>query len=131
MFVTKSNITNDVSSLKNNLEQVSDDIAITKKHLTQKVENLDRKLDKQVEISKSIQSKYLCNKFEGNVISGNTQVQFKLAGKSVGGSLSSGGMIALEGVNEIPDILDSGDVNWYLNLPLNLSLQLYSDYLKP
>ncbi|MFS7976902.1 hypothetical protein Hanom_Chr10g00897821 [Helianthus anomalus] len=63
--------------------------------------------------------------------SGNTQVKFKLAGKSVGGSLSFGGMIALEGVNEIPDILDSGDVNWYLNLPLNLSLQLYSDYLKP
>ncbi|KAL9995542.1 hypothetical protein Hdeb2414_s0009g00306451 [Helianthus debilis subsp. tardiflorus] len=158
MFVTKSNITNAVSSLKNNLEQVSDAIAAAKKHLTQRVENLDGKLDKQVEISKSIQSEvtdvrddlnqldynldslremvsgidgkimtleekqefarrgvqYLCNKFDGNMISSNTQVQFKLAGKSVGGSLSSGGMIALEGVKEIPDILDSRDVN---NLP--------------
>ncbi|KAF5818767.1 hypothetical protein HanXRQr2_Chr02g0069831 [Helianthus annuus] len=34
---------------------------------------------------------YLSNKFEGNMISGNTKVQFKFAGKSVGGSLSSGG----------------------------------------
>ncbi|XP_076915423.1 uncharacterized protein LOC143574769 [Bidens hawaiensis] len=125
MYVTKSNITNAVSNLKANLEQVSDAIAAAKKHLSQRVENLDGKVDKQVEISKSIKTEvndvkdnisqldysldalkdmvsgmdgkimtleekqefarrevqYLCNKFDG-------KDRFKLAGKSVGGSLS-------------------------------------------
>ncbi|KAI3822317.1 hypothetical protein L1987_09906 [Smallanthus sonchifolius] len=45
-----------------------------------------------------------------------TKDRFKLAGKSFGGYISSGGTIALEGVKEIPDILDPFDVN---NLPAN------------
>ncbi|KAK9079581.1 hypothetical protein SSX86_001254 [Deinandra increscens subsp. villosa] len=154
MYVTKSNITNAVSSLKNNLEQVSDAIATAKKHLTQRIENLDGKLDEQVEISKSVKNEvadvhdnlyqlgysldslkdmvagmdgkimsleqkqefarrgvqYLCNTFDGSMISGNTQDRYKLAGKSFGGYLSSGG-IDVEGVKEMPDILDSGDVD--------------------
>ncbi|KAI3687619.1 hypothetical protein L1987_81319 [Smallanthus sonchifolius] len=155
MYVTKSNITNAVSNLKNNLEQVSDAIAAAKKHLTQRIENLDGKMDEQVERSKLIRSEvtdvhdnlsqlgynldslkevlagmdgkmmtleekqdftrhgvqYLCNKFDGNMISHKTQDRFKLAGKSFGGYISSGGTIALEGVKEIPDILDPCDVN--------------------
>ncbi|XP_076956421.1 uncharacterized protein LOC143631592 [Bidens hawaiensis] len=56
MYVTKSNITNAISNLKTNLEQVSDAIAAAKKHLSQRVENLDGKVDKHVEISKSIKT---------------------------------------------------------------------------
>ncbi|XP_076896335.1 uncharacterized protein LOC143549289 [Bidens hawaiensis] len=57
MYATKSNITNAVSNLKTNLEQVSDAIAAAKKHLIHRVENIDAKVDKQAEISKSIKTK--------------------------------------------------------------------------
>ncbi|KVH90217.1 uncharacterized protein LOC112521313 [Cynara cardunculus var. scolymus] len=154
MYVTKHNMANAVSNLTNHLEQVSDALAAAKKHLTQRIENLDGKLDEQVEISKLIKNEvtdvrddlsqigydldslnrmvsglsgkiltleekqdmtnlgvwYLCNKADGHKISGKAQEQFKLAGKSFGGYLSSGGMLTLEGVKEIADNLDSGDV---------------------
>ncbi|XP_076956423.1 uncharacterized protein LOC143631594 [Bidens hawaiensis] len=56
VHVTKNNITNAVSNLKNNLEQVSDAVAAAKKHLSHRVENLDGKVDKQAEISESIKT---------------------------------------------------------------------------
>lgn len=155
MYVTKQNMTNAVSNLTKHLEQVSDALAAAKKHLTQRIENLDGKMDQQVEISKLIRSDvndvrddlsqigydldslnrmvsglngkimtleekqdltnmgvwYLCNKADGNKISGKAQEQFSLAGKSFAGYLTSGGMLNLEGVKEIADTLDSGDVN--------------------
>lgn len=56
MYVTKSNMANAVSNLTKNLEQVTDALAAAKRHLTQRIENLDGKLDDQVEISKLIKN---------------------------------------------------------------------------
>ncbi|XP_059633893.1 uncharacterized protein LOC132276478 [Cornus florida] len=56
MYVTKQNMANAVSNLTKHLEHVSDVLAATKKHLTQRIENLDGKLDEQVEISKLIRN---------------------------------------------------------------------------
>lgn len=154
MYVTKQNMTNAVSNLTKHLEQVSDAVAAAKKHLTQRIENLDGKMDQQVEISKLIRSEvndaredisqigydldslnqlvsglngkimtleekqdltnlgvwYLCNKADGNKMSGKAQEQFRLAGKSFAGYLtSSGGSLNLEGVKEIAETLDPED----------------------
>ncbi|KAK9052842.1 hypothetical protein SSX86_029472 [Deinandra increscens subsp. villosa] len=155
MYVTAKSMSTAVSNLTKHLDQVSDALAAAKKHLTQRIENLDGKVDQQVEISKLIRSEvcdvrgdlsqigydldslnqmvsglsgkmmtleekqdltnlgvwYLCNKAEGTKFSGKAQEQFKLAGKSFAGYLTSGGMLNLEGVKEIADNLDSGDVN--------------------
>ncbi|XP_058070781.1 uncharacterized protein LOC131219575 isoform X3 [Magnolia sinica] len=54
MFVTKKNMANAVASVSKQLEQVSAALASTKRHLTQRLENLDGKLDEQKEISKVI-----------------------------------------------------------------------------
>ncbi|KAG6495353.1 hypothetical protein ZIOFF_043156 [Zingiber officinale] len=54
MFVTKKNMANAVANVSKQLEQVSASLAATKRHLTQRLENLDGKLDEQQEISKSI-----------------------------------------------------------------------------
>ncbi|XP_072980311.1 uncharacterized protein [Typha angustifolia] len=54
MFVTKRNMANAVASVSQQLEQVSTALAATKRHLTQRLENLDGKLDEQREISKVI-----------------------------------------------------------------------------
>ncbi|KAK9107743.1 hypothetical protein Syun_023754 [Stephania yunnanensis] len=56
MYVTKRNMANAVSSMTKHLEQVSTALAATKKHLTQRLENLDGKLDEQKEISKIIKN---------------------------------------------------------------------------
>ncbi|KAL6579538.1 hypothetical protein OROMI_009754 [Orobanche minor] len=54
MFVTKNNMANAVASVSKQLENVSEALASTKKHLTKRLENLDWKLDEQREISKVI-----------------------------------------------------------------------------
>ncbi|KAF8399422.1 hypothetical protein HHK36_015287 [Tetracentron sinense] len=56
MYVTKHNMANVVSSMTKHLEQVSAALAATKRHLTQRLENLDGKLDEQKEISKLIKN---------------------------------------------------------------------------
>lgn len=56
MYVTKSNMANAVSNLTKHLQQVSEALAATKRHLTQRIENLDGKLDDQLEISKLIKT---------------------------------------------------------------------------
>ncbi|XP_010242370.1 PREDICTED: uncharacterized protein LOC104586743 [Nelumbo nucifera] len=56
MYVTKRNMANAVSSMTKHLEQVSSALAATKRHLTQRIENLDGKLDEQKEISKLIKN---------------------------------------------------------------------------
>lgn len=154
MYVTKQNMTNAVSNLTKHLEQVSDAVAAAKKHLTQRIENLDGKMDQQVEISKLIRSEvndaredisqigydldslnqlvsglngkimtleekqdltnlgvwYLCNKADGNKMSGKAQEQFRLAGKSFTGYRpSSAGSLNLEGVKYIAENLDPED----------------------
>ncbi|CAA0814760.1 Protein of unknown function (DUF1664 [Striga hermonthica] len=56
MFVTKSNMANAVATVSKQLENVSEALSSTKKHLTKRLENLDWKLDEQREISKLISS---------------------------------------------------------------------------
>ncbi|KAI8558184.1 hypothetical protein RHMOL_Rhmol04G0070000 [Rhododendron molle] len=54
MFVTKHNMANAVATVSKQLEHVSEALASTKRHLTKKLENLDWKLDEQMEISKLV-----------------------------------------------------------------------------
>lgn len=54
MYVTKHNMANAVASVSNQLENVSEALALTKRHLTKRLENLDWKVDEQREISKHI-----------------------------------------------------------------------------
>lgn len=54
MYVTKRNMANAVSNLTKHLEHVSEALAATKRHLTQRIENLDDKMFKQNELSKLI-----------------------------------------------------------------------------
>ncbi|GFP94961.1 hypothetical protein PHJA_001640500 [Phtheirospermum japonicum] len=56
MYVTKQNMANAVSNLTKHLDHVSEALAATKRHLTQRIENLDGKLDEQVEVSKLIRN---------------------------------------------------------------------------
>lgn len=56
MYVTKRNMAAAVENLTKHLEHVSDALAAAKRHLTQRIENLDGKLDEQVEMSKLIRS---------------------------------------------------------------------------
>ncbi|KAL4581389.1 hypothetical protein LXL04_017603 [Taraxacum kok-saghyz] len=51
MFVTKSNMANAVSTVSKQLENVSDALASTKRHLSKRLETLDWKIDEQKEIS--------------------------------------------------------------------------------
>ncbi|WOL09166.1 hypothetical protein Cni_G17919 [Canna indica] len=54
MYVTKHNMANAVANMTKHLDQVSAALAQAKKHLTQRIENLDGKLDEQKEISGEI-----------------------------------------------------------------------------
>nr|GEV55465.1 hypothetical protein CTI12_AA035910 [Tanacetum cinerariifolium] len=54
MFVTKHNMANAVSTVSKQLENVSDALASTKRHLSKRLENLDWKIDEQKEISNLI-----------------------------------------------------------------------------
>ncbi|XP_009782729.1 uncharacterized protein LOC107792350 [Nicotiana tabacum] len=54
MYVTKHNMANAVASVSKQLENVSEALASTKRHLTKRLENLDWKLDEQIETSKLI-----------------------------------------------------------------------------
>lgn len=54
MYVTKRNMAAAVTNLTKHLEQVSDALAATKRHLTQRIENVDDKVHQQIEISKTI-----------------------------------------------------------------------------
>ncbi|XP_074302358.1 uncharacterized protein LOC141633915 [Silene latifolia] len=54
MYVTKSNMAAAVASLTQNLQSVNEALEKAKKHLLQKVQNLDGKIDEQRELSKMI-----------------------------------------------------------------------------
>lgn len=59
MYVTKQNMSAAVSNLTKHLEHVSEALAATKRHLTQRIENLDGKLDEQVQMSKAIKNEVM------------------------------------------------------------------------
>ncbi|GAB4825223.1 hypothetical protein Ancab_008098 [Ancistrocladus abbreviatus] len=54
MFVTKQNMANAVASVSKQLDNVSEALAATRRHLTKRLENLDWKLEEQKEVSKLI-----------------------------------------------------------------------------
>uniref|UniRef100_A0A7C9DAF3 DUF1664 domain-containing protein n=3 Tax=Opuntia streptacantha TaxID=393608 RepID=A0A7C9DAF3_OPUST len=54
MYVTKRNMATAVANLTKHLETVSEALAKTKRHLTQRIEGLDGKMDEQREMSKLI-----------------------------------------------------------------------------
>ncbi|CAL4910043.1 unnamed protein product [Urochloa decumbens] len=54
MYVTKRNMANAVSSMTKHLEQVQSSLAAAKRHLTQRIEKLDDKLDQQKALSGQI-----------------------------------------------------------------------------
>ncbi|MBA0805700.1 hypothetical protein Gohar_005192, partial [Gossypium harknessii] len=54
-WVTKRNMALAVENLTKHLDSVSDALSAAKKHLTQRIQNLDDKMETQKEISKSIQ----------------------------------------------------------------------------
>ncbi|XP_050205809.1 uncharacterized protein LOC126655614 isoform X2 [Mercurialis annua] len=54
MFVTKQNMANAVSTVSKQLENVSETLASTKRHLSKRLENLDWKVMEQIETSKLI-----------------------------------------------------------------------------
>jgi len=56
MYVTKANMAAAVANLTKNLEQVSETLAAAKRHLTQRIQNLDDKVEKQIDLSKEINS---------------------------------------------------------------------------
>ncbi|KAB2053259.1 Exostosin-2 [Gossypium arboreum] len=55
-WVTKRNMALAVENLTKHLDSVSDALSAAKKHLTQRIQNLDDKMETQKEISKSIQA---------------------------------------------------------------------------
>lgn len=54
MFVTKHNMANAVASVSKQLEHVSETLASTKRQLSKRLQNLDWKLQEQIETSKLI-----------------------------------------------------------------------------
>lgn len=56
MYVTKKSMTNAVSNLTKHLDHVSEALAATTRHLTQRIENVDGKLDDQLEVSKLLRN---------------------------------------------------------------------------
>ncbi|TXG55450.1 hypothetical protein EZV62_020706 [Acer yangbiense] len=54
MFVTKNNMANAVATVSKQLENVSEALASTKRHLSKRLENLDWKVGEQIETSKLI-----------------------------------------------------------------------------
>ncbi|KAF8724932.1 hypothetical protein HU200_020648 [Digitaria exilis] len=54
MYVTKRNMANAVSTMTKHLEQVQSSLAAAKRHLTQRIEKLDDKLDQQKALSGQI-----------------------------------------------------------------------------
>jgi len=56
MFVTKKNMADAVASVSKQLDDLSDTLASTRKHLSQKLATLDWKVEEQNETSKMILS---------------------------------------------------------------------------
>ncbi|KAK6140972.1 hypothetical protein DH2020_002023 [Rehmannia glutinosa] len=95
MYVTKRNMANAVANLTKHLDHVSEAIAATKRHLTQRIENLDGKLDAQVEISKLIRNEV--NDVRGDV----SQIGFDLDELQRMVSGLDGKLLSLEGKQEL------------------------------
>ncbi|XP_038713873.1 uncharacterized protein LOC120007609 isoform X2 [Tripterygium wilfordii] len=56
MYVTKRNMATAVTNLTKHLESVTEALSAAKKHLTQRIESLDYKMERQNQVSKEIQA---------------------------------------------------------------------------
>ncbi|KAI6697557.1 hypothetical protein NL676_017676 [Syzygium grande] len=74
MFVTKRNMANAVETVSKQLENVSQTLATTRRHLSNRLESLDWKLDEQKEISKLIADDVFDVKFNLSQIGLNVEV---------------------------------------------------------
>ncbi|KAL7227685.1 hypothetical protein ACSBR1_022535 [Camellia fascicularis] len=120
MYVTKRNMENAVSNLTKHLESVSEALAATKRHLTQRIENLDGKLDEQVTDVRGDLSQIgfdldalqrIVSSLDGMICSlEDKQEQLKLSGKPRG-YLNSSEPRSLMGLKEITDSLVPGNAN--------------------
>ncbi|XP_073021580.1 uncharacterized protein [Primulina eburnea] len=95
MYVTKQNMANAVSNLTKHLDHVTEALAVAKRHLTQRIENLDGKLDEQVEISKLIRNEV--NDVRGDV----SQIGFDLDALQRMVSGLDGKLLSLEGKQDL------------------------------
>ncbi|KAJ1288383.1 hypothetical protein BS78_02G085700 [Paspalum vaginatum] len=64
MYVTKRNMANAVANMTKHLEQVQSSLAAAKKHLTQRIQHVDDKLEQQKEISVQIKDQVTCAKLK-------------------------------------------------------------------
>ncbi|OAY85478.1 uncharacterized protein LOC109718525 [Ananas comosus] len=85
MYVTKRNMANAVSGMTKHLEQVSAALAATKRHLTQRIENLDGKLDEQKVLSGTIKKEVTDARLQlenlGSELSNIQQLVWNMDGK--------------------------------------------------
>lgn len=98
MYVTKSSMATAVSNLTKHLQHVSDALAATKRHLTQRIENVDGKLDDQIEMSKQIRDEV--NDARGDIFKIDNEVdaiQMMLSGLD-------GRLLSLEEKQEIANV---------------------------
>ncbi|XP_049376688.1 uncharacterized protein LOC125841578 [Solanum stenotomum] len=95
MYVTKKNMATAVSNLTKHLDNVSEALAATKRHLTQRIENVDGKLDEQMEMSKLIRSEV--NDVHGDL----SQIGFDLDQLNRMVSGLDGKLLSLEGKQEL------------------------------
>ncbi|KAG9136580.1 hypothetical protein Leryth_024876 [Lithospermum erythrorhizon] len=95
MYVTKASMATAVSNLTKHLEHVSDALAATKRHLTQRIENVDGKMDEQIEISKLIRNEV--TDARGDI----SQIGFDLDDLKSMVSGLDGKLLSLEGKQEL------------------------------
>ncbi|KAF3779802.1 hypothetical protein EJ110_NYTH40626, partial [Nymphaea thermarum] len=117
MYVTKRNMANAVTSMTKHLEQVSSALAATKRHLTQRIENLDGKLDEQKDLTKLLKSEdfanagvwYLCQ-FVGGTKDGKMPEFLQGQAKPPKRLLGFSDIPSAKGLQYIADTIKSGTV---------------------
>nr|XP_015644820.1 uncharacterized protein LOC107276490 isoform X1 [Oryza sativa Japonica Group] len=88
MYVTKQNMANAVASMTKHLEQVQSSLAAAKRHLTQRIQHLDDKLDQQKQISGQIKEEVTGARLKLQDI-GSEMQKIKQVAHGLGGKLDS------------------------------------------
>ncbi|KNA25532.1 hypothetical protein SOVF_003590 [Spinacia oleracea] len=108
MYVTKRNMATAVANLTANLDNITDRLSKVKLHLTQRIENLDGKVDEQREMSKQIKDE-VC-KTRSEIDNVNSQLYaLKDTVNSLGKDMESfeaKQMLTLSGVKYLCDYVD-------------------------
>ncbi|XP_015695969.1 uncharacterized protein LOC102717113 [Oryza brachyantha] len=88
MYVTKKNMANAVESMTTNLKQVQTSLAAAKRHLTQRIQHVDDKLEHQKEISGQIRDEVTGARLKLQNIGSDMQ-NLKEMAEGLGGKLDS------------------------------------------